>query len=217
MELERDAEGQCGTDGFTPPGTFAEYVERFPDHLLVMARSIGGYEDAEDLAQSFALKLLKSRAIEKFDPAKTGGCSSGQFFSYVNLCLRRHAATQWRVQSREPSVSHDAIGIDSDVESTATVTEEQIHAVRAVPISAWNPDDAIWLDGFRRWLTEQGYAEYVAVMDAVLTQGTLTDAGEFLRLPSRAIHYRVKKLRGLKREFERRPQQCLCGRAASLM
>lgn len=204
MDVQKDEQGRwVGDDGFRVPKTFAQYFAEHPDHLLVMARNIGGYEDADDLAQSFALKLLMSRTIEKFDPERVGGATAGQFFAYLNLCLRREAATRWRTESREPSACDEAVGIDGDVNSSATVTEEQVHTARAVSVAVWNPDDAIWLDGFRRWLVEQGQGEYIAVMDAVVTQGTLTDAGEFLRLPSRAIHYRVKRLRQLTEKYER--------------
>lgn len=186
-----------GDDGFAVPRTFTEYVEEHPDHLLTMARSIGGYEDAGDLAQTFAVKLLTSKTIEKFDPAKVGGVTAGQFFAYVNLCLRRHAATCWRSESREPSVCEESVGLDTAIESVTTLTEEQLHEARAVPIAPWNPDDKIWLDGFRAWLIEQGHEEYIAIMEAIATEGTLTGAGEALGLPQRAIHYRVKRLREL--------------------
>lgn len=192
-----------GDDGFVAPATFAEYVEQHPDHLATMARSIGGYEDAEDLAQSFALKLLQSRTIEKFDPAKVGGATAGQFFSYLNLCLRRHAATRWRSESREPSVCDEAVGIDADVESSATVTEEQVHVARTATVALWNPDDSIWLAGFQRWLMVRGHDEYIAVMDSLMSEGTLTGAGKALCLADRAIHYKMKRLRKLREEFER--------------
>jgi hypothetical protein len=92
-----------GHDGFVCPKSFAEFVERFPGCIPQWAakHSKLPYGMHEDLAAEIALKFLIKQTIEKFDPAKRGGCNAGLFFGFIRFCCARESQNIVNKMSRD--------------------------------------------------------------------------------------------------------------------
>ncbi|HWR15189.1 MAG TPA: hypothetical protein VN577_10190 [Terriglobales bacterium] len=81
---------------FVAPKTFEEFLERYPKLVrsFVYRNPRIPQPMKDDLVQELLLKLVKSRAIERFDPAKTGGTDKRLFFNFVYMVMRREMANQ---------------------------------------------------------------------------------------------------------------------------
>ena len=207
VELQRDNDGRwVGSDGFVVPVDFGEFFSRYPGYAAMLARKWRKGVDPdviEDLAQEIWAELLRKRAVERFDPEKMFGANSKQFFFYVTRCIRNVIIYEWREHGKEPIST--ALGIDdSNIESTTSVTEEQLHASRAVAVPSLDVVDKLYLDGLRGYLAEHGRTDLIDLMDAVTATKNYTQAAISMGVKPSTMHHRMKKLRLYARQYEGR-------------
>lgn len=205
MNIAKDKEGRwVGEDGFVVPQTTEEFVERFPDYAKVMAWSLlknAPQEQREDLEQDIWQQLLHRRAVERFQPERVYGAEEKRFFHYLSRCCSNLNHTRWRDSQSEPA--ENGIAIDGDVESTASVTEEHVHATRLEAVVTMNLDDSLYIDGLCTYLVEEGHEDMVSLMSALMTEKNHSEAARTLGLHDRSIYHKVRTLRKLALEYER--------------
>lgn len=180
-------------DGYVCPKTFAEYYEMHPDHPQIMAsvllkKHTGSTKDVADLTQSILTSLLEKRTIERFDPARTGGCSKGLFMSYLNLCIRRHYYGCWTNDHKNP-----AVGAIPVLPQSSVIGPDYL--VTLVYVSEFRREVATY-DGY--WIKG---SDLIALLDAVQAEGSYSQAGVRLGLTDSRLRSMAELLRRLARRF----------------
>src|ERR1700748_1778613 len=98
-------------DGFCVPRSFAEFNERFPDHVRRFAAARDKY-DREDLVSDLNLYLMTAPPpgrffgcqdrCQTFDPQRADGATESRFLGYINEILTNHFLTLTRKKKITP-------------------------------------------------------------------------------------------------------------------
>ncbi len=143
----------------------------------------------DDLVQELSLKLVRSRVIEAFDPAKTGGSDAGLFFNFVHMTMRREIVNRINRDRR------DAHGhLINYVDETPEEVKKQLH--KAEVETATIPDHGT--QEFRDFV--EAHRPYLLdTLDMLLAGYTLPEIAEAYGVRASAIDYRRRHLRTLYR------------------
>ena len=107
-----------GHDGFVVPNDFAEFYQRFPDHIRRWVKRHAGRcsstEDIDDWTQDLCAHMSslpatskyrdsgKRDVIQSFDPFRHYGASLPRFLNYVNRCLANKFQTVHAYHMKDP-------------------------------------------------------------------------------------------------------------------
>ena len=112
-------DGHCvGHDGFVVPNNFAEFYERFPDHIRRWVKRhtdrCSSNEDIDDWTQDLCTHMSslpatsnyrrvgKQDVIQTFDPFRQYGATLPRFLNYINRCLANRFRTIHSEHMRNP-------------------------------------------------------------------------------------------------------------------
>lgn len=209
MHIKDETGHWIGADGYVCPLTFAAFLDRYPDYILLMARKMAPYSAdpsaAEDMAQDICYRLMANQAVEQFDAVLMHGATERRFFGYITQHIRWAAGKQRDSNALEPILSPVASGISHlDKDDPYNVTEEHISTYRLTDIPLPDANNAIYLADFAAFVAQQGRKDLVKLMVAIFETKNYTQAGIACGLKHRQVTFKLTTLRKLGKLFASR-------------
>ena len=207
-----------GSDGFVIPKDFAEFHERFPDHVRRWvskhAASSASQEDKEDWTQDLLIHLShlpltskyreagKGDIVATFDPLRHHGANEARFRNYIKLCLANkfrtmHSKRMKDALCRPGNLSINAEKPDEELCSVDELCHKHSPQLRAAQkASQKQSHDRAFLQEFLNFVRRED-AKALPTIEALMTTGTRGDAAYWLgvaELEFDRMHTRVKHL-----------------------
>lgn len=190
-----------GHDGFVVPKDFAEFCERFPQHIRRwVARHVGDRfalaEEIDDWTQDLCLhmsslpatskyrKAGKRDVIETFDPFRHFGANLPRFLNYVNRCLANRSRTIHSNRMKNPVSRADPLP-SLDVGEVACADDEPhrqvlLERLKALDLrSRKQMEDKIVIGEFVDFVRANN-PRLVAVLEAIAVTRTQGEAARTL-------------------------------------
>jgi len=207
-----------GSDGFVIPKDFAEFHERFPDHVRRWvskhAASSASQEDKEDWTQDLLIHLShlpltskyreagKGDIVATFDPLRHHGANEARFRNYIKLCLANKFSTMHSKRMKDALHRPGNLSLDAEKtnEEPCSVDEfchkHSAHLCAAAKASEKQFSDGVFLEEFLSFVRRED-AKALPTLEALMTTGTRGEAAYWLgfaELEFDRMHTRVRHL-----------------------
>lgn len=195
-----------GQDGFVVPKDFAEFYERFPQHVRNFVHAHWTHAsdtDREDREHELLLHLMTLPAdskfrqpgyngiengcedrIQVFHPDSAYGASAKRFFWYINHCLRNHYFSQGRKAISNPVRRASTMSLNSADAAGEIIDEEYVFSRISKEYSSGCNYNHMLVEGvivneFLEYVEEHN-PELISVLDVIGAADTFVDAQRML-------------------------------------
>jgi hypothetical protein len=146
------------TTAYNPPKTFAEFIERYPDHVLNWVMRQGKFPQIahEDIAQDLLVDLMRKGTVEKYVPKYP---DEAYFLWWVNFCIGRSAMVKAaRVYGKNVMPEGGFVSL-TDYEHSRDCSFDNFESNRLL-IAGYAR--------FSKWLLSSKYPAFIHIFDALV-------------------------------------------------
>jgi hypothetical protein len=209
-----------GHDGFVVPNDFAEFYERFPDHIRRWVkrhvRKSSSNENIADWAQDLCAHLSslpatskyrragKRDVIQTFDPFRHYGATLPRFLNYINRCLANRFRTIHSEHMRNPLSRAEPLlcpQIGEEASSDDELCEILVEKLKAVDVrSRKKLEDRLLIGRFVEFVRNLNPRTLLA-LEAIAVTGTQAEAARKMGATSAEVGRLYRQIRELGRDF----------------
>lgn len=139
---------------YNPPKTFAEFVGRYPDHVLNWVMRQGKYPQIahEDIAQDLMIDLMRKGVVERFVPKYP---DEAYFLWWINFCMGRSAMVlAARIYSKTVMPEGGLVPLSDHDHASSSFESRRLFVVE--------------YDRFSKWLLSSKYPAFIHIFDALV-------------------------------------------------
>lgn len=207
-----------GHDGFVVPKDFAEFNERFPQHIRGWVKRHAGRcssEDIDEWTQELCVHMSslparsehrnsgKRDVIETFDPVRQYGANFPRFLNYINRCLANRFRTIQSKRTRNPICHASALFLChvGEVESADEPLQPVLERLKAIDLrSRKQVEDKLLIGQFVDFVRAEN-PRLVSVLGTMTLTGTQAEAARQLGLTSEEVGRLYRQIREFGRSF----------------
>jgi len=208
-----------GDDGFVVPNNFAEFYERFPNHIRQWVKrhaDRSSNEDIDDWTQDLCAHMSslpatsnyrragKQDVIQTFDPFRHYGANLPRFLNYINRCLANRFLTIRAERMRNP-LSHAEPLLCPQIGEEASSDDEfcavLVDKMKAVHLgSRKQVEDKLLITEFVDFVRIEN-PQLVSVLGTMAMTATQTEAARKLGTTGADVERLYRQIRNLGRSF----------------
>jgi len=217
-----------GNDGFIVPKDFAEFYERFPDHIRRWVKRhadrSSSNEDIDDWTQDLCAHMSslpatsdyrragKQDVIQTFDPFRHFGANLPRFLNYINRCLANRFLTIRSEHMRNPLSRAEPllcpqIGEEASSDELCELLVEQLKAVHLN--ARKRVEDKLFVTEFVDFVRIEN-PRLVSALGTMAVTATQTEAARKLGTTGAEVGRLYRQIRELGRSFLSRKRQKQC-------
>ena len=207
-------------DGFIVPKDFAEFYERFPNHIRRWVkrhvRKSSSNEDIADWTQDLCAHMSslpatskyrragKRDVIQTFDPFRHYGATLPRFLNYINRCLANRFRTIHSEHMRNPLSRAEPLScsqIGEEASSDDELCEILVEKLKAVDVrSRKKLEDRLLIGRFVEFVRNQN-PRILLALEAIAVTGTQAEAARKLGATGAEAGRLYRQIRELGRDF----------------